>query len=175
MRSFRAVGVRLRQADIDEWDFWKRHVDAATFARLVREHFHADAAIAGNAPYPDAAAVLQRWHKIGAEIHILSDRHSEALPATRAWLKAHQIPSHTVATARGPEKVAYALERGLRIMIDDKPGTIVAAREAGLVTAALHTRYNRHVLDHPATVGGSSWAVIARRLERQCPHLQTQR
>lgn len=172
VRAFRAVGVRIRQTDINEWDFWRHHVDGPTFHRLIREHFHGPEAILGNTPYPDAAPTLQRWASLGAQIHIVSDRHTEAVPATAAWLAAHGIPVHTLATMSGPKKVAYATANGLRILIDDKPDTIIAAREAGLVTAALHTRYNREALAHPATVSGSSWGVIARRLERRCPHLR---
>jgi len=177
VRSFRRAGIPLRKEQISGiWDFWRSHMDHATFAAVIRDHFHHPEAIAANRPYAGAAEALRAWADLGAEIHIVSDRAAETTAATAAWVEQIGIPAVEVVCEDGIDKVAYARDIGVRVALDDKPSTLAGMAAAGLAGGTIVYPYNREVVAaSPLLSGARSWPALRRRIEARCPHLRQRR
>ena len=131
--------------------------------RACVEDTHADEAVAGARPYPDAVETVNRWSAAGHEIHIMSHRPQRSLVATRRWLDAIGLRCHAVHA--GEDKVADARRLGMGLLIDDTPETLIRALDAGLLAATLRHPWNAHLCDRGDIVCARDWPELARALE----------
>lgn len=169
----------VSMGEIERWDFWRDHMTARDFAVLIRDHYHSPAEILAATPYPGAVEAVGSWYAAGAAIYVASDRNSRRTGgATRAWLAAIELP-HTELVMRTPfDKVTYALESGIALIIDDKPGTLIQAVESGLAAATILHAYNRDaVAAHPEIIAAPDWPTLRRKVGRrlQVGSLKTRR
>ena len=162
-------GHRVRRRDLDRWDWWERYISIHQFRRLIRTSFHADETIRAMVPFPGVVETLRAWREAGVEICIVSDRHPRTARATRDWLAAWGIEADDVVLRHPIDKIAWARRHHVDLVIDDKPGTIAAALEAGIAAAAIIYPYNRDLLaGRPEAFRGRSWDVLRRRIEARC-------
>lgn len=163
---------QLHGVDVEEitrWDFWREHMSAEQFVALIRDHYHSPDEIMAATPYPGAVEAVGAWFRAGAAIYVASDRNLRRTgEATRDWLTAIGLP-HTELVLRSPfDKVAYALEHGIGLVIDDKPETLARAAEAGLAVATILHTYNRDaVATHPSIIAAPDWPSLRRKVARR--------
>jgi len=123
------------------------------------EDTHADVAIAGAVPYPDAVETVNAWHDAGHEVHVMSHRPLRSVAATRRWLEAIGLRYDDLWC--GDDKVAHARERGVGLLIDDSPATLRRAVDAGMVAATLRHPWNEGVRD---VIVAGDWRELGRAL-----------
>lgn len=165
-------GLELRLRDLDEWDWWRRYITLDDFLALIRIDFHANDEITGAVPFTGAVEALREWRATGAKIHIVSDRHPRTARATRAWLASCGIEADAIVLRSPIDKIAYAQAHRIDLVIDDRPSTLVAAREAGIRTATLIYPYNRLLLaGAPDIIRAANWRVLRRRIEADAARL----
>ena len=158
---------------IRRWDFWRDYLEPDVFFHLVRTHFHSAEAIRNNLPFSGSGAALRAWKRAGVEIHIVSDRSPATGRATRAWLRRNELP-FDVTVFRSPiDKVAYAVQTGINLVIDDKPTTIEGCIAAGIPVATISHRFNaairRKHLD--TIIAAEDWYDLGERLAERFPRL----
>jgi uncharacterized protein len=139
----------------------------ATSVRLTEEQLracvddtHTDEAIAGARPYPHAVG---GWYAAGHRIAVASRRPERSMAATRRWLRDIGLRHHEVWC--GDDKLAYCRRTGVGLLIDDSPGDLLGARDAGIAAAALRHPWNAHVCDAPGVICAGDWPELARRLQ----------
>ena len=136
--------------------------------RACIEDTHTDDAIAGARPYPHAVQTVNGWYAAGYEIHIMSHRPHRSLVATRRWLDAIGLRRDGVHA--GEDKVADARRLGIGLLIDDSPGTLIRALDAGLLAATLRHPWNAHLCDRPDIICAGDWGELDRVLKPVLEH-----
>ncbi|MDA0166798.1 hypothetical protein OM076_41440 [Solirubrobacter ginsenosidimutans] len=134
-------------------------LDAEQLKACVRET-HSPEHVLKAEPYPGAVETIQRWHDQGHFIHITSHRAVDAHPHTREWLEKIGLPHDELYCS--DDKLTRCVEIGIDVLIDDAPGTLTKAREAGIVAATLEHPWNRDLED---VIIAKDWAGLARRLQ----------
>ena len=131
--------------------------------RVCIEDTHTDEAIAGARPYPHAVETVNRWYDAGHFVEITSHRAERSLAATRRWLSDIGLRHHELFC--GEDKVARCQQIGIDLLVDDLPDTLLRARDAGILVAALRHPWNAHVCDEPEVTCAAGWRELARVLE----------
>lgn len=116
---------------------------------------HTDDAILSSEPYPDAVAVVTRWHDAGHFIHITSHRQQHAHEATEAWLQKIGLPFDELYCSF--DKVARCREIAIDVLVDDSPVNIARAIDAGIVAATLRHPWNIDVCEEEDVLCADDW------------------
>jgi uncharacterized HAD superfamily protein len=160
-------GIALKESDVVRWDWWRDFVSDAEFEDLIKA-MHARSSVMSRRPFDGAPETIRRWHDQGIEIHIASDRATSSARVTGEWLRRHGIPYDHLICRRGIDKVEYAVEHGLGLIIDDRPDTIERAVAASIPAATLIYPYNRLVVErNPQVIAAKSWPKLATRIEKR--------
>jgi uncharacterized protein len=125
----------------------------------VDETHRAEAVLAAE-PYPGAVETIQAWHAQGHFIHITSHRAVDAHPHTSEWLDKIGLPHDELYCS--DDKIARCLEIGIDVLIDDAPGNLIRARDAGMIAATLEHPWNKDV---EGVIAAPDWAGLAQRLQ----------
>lgn len=159
--------VHVREEDINEWSFWRNHgLSLEQWLELIESYLHSDAEIGAAIPYPGVVETLQNWHARGVAIHVVSARHPTTAAATEAWLRTHAVPFTDVAFDMDIDKLAYARQQALDLVIDDKPSFLSECAEAGVPVATIRYAYNSSVIAaNPQIIAADDWHELRRRLE----------
>ena len=121
---------------------------------------HSDERILAARPYPGAARAIGTWRAAGHEIHIASHRAEGAHGATARWLIREGIPFDELCCSF--DKIAYCVERGMGLLIDDSPENLLRAHHAGIVPATIAHPWNREVRALDGFLHAESWPALAR-------------
>ena len=127
------------------------------------EETHSDDNVLAAEPYPDAVAVVRRWHDAGHWIQVSSHRHTRAAGATRRWLDRIGMPFDDLHCSF--DKVSRCVELGIDVLVDDSPVNLTKAKEAGIVGATLVHPWNEQVVAAGDAVGARSWLELEEKLE----------
>ena len=159
-------GVTITLEDIDQWGWWERYMSRQQFASLIREFYHAPEEILAAEPFAGSVKTLRDWQAAGHEVWIVSDRHPRTRKPTNTWLRKLGIEPTGIILKLGINKVAWAAEHVMDLVIDDKPETIVGCLEAGMSVATLIYPYNRLLVsEHPEVMAASDWRSLRRLVE----------
>jgi hypothetical protein len=163
--SMRRFGVELPYEEQLTWGLTR--LRAEQLQVCVRES-HSDEHILAGVPYPGAVETVREWHADGHSVQIL-DYWEPARPeptcsrgATAAWLEAIGLPFDDLWCA--PERVELCVERGIDLLIDDSPMSIVAALERGIVAATIVHPWNEEVCEEEDVICAHDWHELARLL-----------
>lgn len=84
-------GARVPYEEIHWFDLRRSFdLDAGQYERLM-ERAHADDAILGYAPTPDAVGTLARWRRRGWEVSIVTGRPAASREVSQRWLERHGV------------------------------------------------------------------------------------
>lgn len=103
---------------------------------------------------------LEAFQAAGLRSHVWSDRPARFEDDTARFLRDQGVPFDTIDVRQPFDKVALAAERGIRVIVDDKPSTIIKAREAGMTVFALRFRYNAEAIEQAGAIGADSWPEL---------------
>jgi uncharacterized protein len=155
----RRFGVELPYREQTGWE-----IDALTEDELrtcVLET-HSDAVILAAEPYPGAVETVAAWRAAGHEIHIASHRIDAAQAATARWLERIGLRHDELHCSF--DKVAYCVERGVGLLVDDSPVNLAGAREAGIAAATIAHPWNRSLCGRDGIVCAEDWPALGRAL-----------
>jgi uncharacterized HAD superfamily protein len=119
--------------------------------------------IAAAEPYPEAVATLNAWHDEGHSIHVMTHRSGDAHAATQEWLDSIGLRYDELYCSQ--DKVAYAIEIGIDLLIDDKPADLIRAVDAGMTAATLQHPWNAEICAEEDIVCAPDWPALRRKLE----------
>jgi hypothetical protein len=129
----RRHGIREVERD------WADHVygiPRGVFAEAIARS-HTDAEILGAPMFEGAADALRAWRGAGVEVHVVSHRHPRTARATKRWLRRNGVGWDAIVLDTRCDKLAYALDERIDLIIDDKPELLGAALDAGLAAACV--------------------------------------
>lgn len=123
------------------WDFWKTYIpDQKLYGILQEIHSRQDLF----EPYDDSESFLKTLREAGFYIIIASHREKATFDATMRWLEKHDLAYDEIHLSY--DKTVLFDESWA--IIDDSPGTLDKAREAGIVRAGLRNPWNEDK-EHP--------------------------
>jgi phosphoglycolate phosphatase-like HAD superfamily hydrolase len=111
-------------------------------------------------PMPGAVETLLELRAHGIDQTFLTARKPHELEAIDRISALHGYQSDRTVSRSSKEKVAYCLEHGIRLMLEDNPSTIEAAHEAGITVVSLRYPYNAEIIDRLGIAHGNSWAEL---------------
>lgn len=155
----RRFGIELPYDEQMGWDI--EALSEAQLAACVGET-HSDAVILSSEPYPGAVETIAAWRATGHEIHVTSHRIDAARGATARWLEQIGLPYDELHCSF--DKVAYCVERGIGLLVDDSPVNLARAREAGIAAATLAHPWNRSLCGRDGIVCAEDWPALGRAL-----------
>jgi phosphoglycolate phosphatase-like HAD superfamily hydrolase len=112
---------------------------------------------------PDMLRMLQQN---GAEIHIFTHRDERSTKATLDWLRAMGIPydkfrlEDPSRDSSRSDKIAYCLEEGISICVDDKPDTIRQAEAAAIEALSLSWPYTEAAIKESGADPARCWREL---------------
>jgi uncharacterized HAD superfamily protein len=146
----------------DRQTIWDIDVLRPEQVRAAVEETHRPEHIRAAMPYPEAVETVNAWHALGHEIHIASHRRGDAYEATREWLDSIGLEYDDLHCSM--DKVAHAIEIGVDVLIDDKPGDLLRALDAGMTAATLMHPWNREICEDEDIVCAEDWVALRERL-----------
>ena len=166
--SQRLFGVSFHPQDVDDWDYWAKVGLTLPQWLAIIDASHERARVLANAPFPGAVEAIRRWSARGAVIHIVSDRKPETFEHTRTWLAQIGLPNHVLFLAARVDKLAYAIEQRIDLVIDDKPSLIRGLVAAGIPVATIAYGYNRAAIADAAgrVIAAPDWPQLVAAIER---------
>jgi hypothetical protein len=156
----RRFGVDLPYAEQRTWDIALLRPEQL---RACVAETHAERQVLAALPYPGAVEAIAAWHERGHYIHVTSHRTPAAAEATARWLAAIGLPYDDLHCS--DDKLTRCLELGIELLIDDAPGTLVRALDAGLLAATLEHPWNQDVCETEDVVCAPDWATLKLRLD----------
>lgn len=115
---------------------------------------------------PGAATEIRRLAGQGVQFDVMTQRPDRFADDVARILHDNRIPFGTLDCSNDINKIALCLARGIRILIDDHPGTIQAAHDAGLTVMTLRYPYNADVVRRLRIASADSWAGLAPKVAR---------
>jgi hypothetical protein len=131
---------------------------------------HSENDVLAAVPYPGAVEAVQRWHRLGHQIHVLSHRDENAAPATARWLTQVGLPFDVLSCCE--DKIVRCVDTRVELLIDDSPVNLQRAIDAGIRVATLVHPWNRDFCEEEAVISAPDWPALAARLR---PLLESQR
>jgi FMN phosphatase YigB (HAD superfamily) len=116
------------------------------------------------APFEGAIAVLASLRERGIAICVVSDRPMRRRDDLQAYFKHWTIPVDEIVCEPGIDKVSWCRARGVEVLVDDHPDTLMQAHKAGLTALGLHFPYNEEVFRQCGLPAAASWAELERLL-----------
>lgn len=142
---------------------------------LLLDAAHADAVVESMVAVEGASQILTAWEAKGHEVHIVTGRPPETLPATRRWLLRENMRHETLASVDKygrQEHLPHAVplsrlaERRFDVAIEDSvPMARYLVEEVGARVLLLDRPWNRDVSEVPRAARSriqrvSSWTEI---------------
>jgi uncharacterized HAD superfamily protein len=165
LRGFRdRLGIDLAAEGLRHWDYYHykqvrdRDLPPSQIQAVLRD-IETDQKLHREAPRDKLAGrVIQSWIDAGHTVDIVTARSREAESATRAFLRQHGIPYHSLVMERW-------LKTGWDILIDDAPHNALLAAADGTLALLMDHPYNRDVPTHTNPVRVQDWQDVAERVE----------
>jgi hypothetical protein len=110
---------------------------------------------------PGFADALRRFQRAGYEPVLLSSKHPDAFRAAVGYLADHGHPLRAF-NLYPQQKVAWCVEHGAPVLVDDAPGTIALAGAAGVTPATLRWPYNEEAIRQTDALAADEWTTLAR-------------
>lgn len=166
----RAFSTRLGDGPVFEedecpaWQEYPRPVEAR-MKGIAMNWAHQGETILRFGLYPGAAEGVQRLRQAGLEIHVCSRRAGKHAQSTHeALLKLGLPPLAGYHASPRADKLAYCLEYGCGVCVDDKPETLLAVSDAGLQAFSLRWRYNQHLEGRARITLCRDWPELSEQL-----------
>jgi uncharacterized protein len=156
----RRFGVDLPYEDQVTWGVARLREEQM---RAVVADTHAEGAILGARPYPDAVETVNAWSDAGHFIHITSHRAGQCQAATERWLMDIGLRYDELYCSY--DKIARAVEIGIDVLVDDSPVNIARALEHGIRPATIAHPWNRDVCEEEDVVCAPDWPALGVALE----------
>lgn len=109
--------------------------------------------------YPGAAEATHELRGLGYRVMVMTDRDPDTAEDIAAACLDLGIAADELRIGRG-EKIGPCLELGVRLLVDDKPTTISAARAAGLAVATLGHPYNLETCAEHDLTPARDWSEL---------------
>lgn len=148
---------------VAQWDSIRQEVGDEESLRLFARAF-ALRTMRDQGPLPDAVESMERLAAKGRRIVLMTDRPTQYAEDLIIWLGDTGIPWDELRCGSGC-KIEVATERGLRVIVDDKPATLERAYEAGMDALTLLYPYNAHVVRQLGLRAASDWRTLAPQLD----------
>ncbi len=124
-----------KAAEWREWDSWRSHIKPKViYSILDAIHMEQESF----PPFDDAGAFLSTLKETGFYIIVASHRRQDALDPTARWLHKNNLV-HDEIHLSYDKTVLFNECWGV---VDDSPGTLGKARDAGIVRAGLKNPWN---------------------------------
>lgn len=110
-----------------------------------------------------APQLIKEMREQGIRVHILTHRSPEVAEATKAWLGAMGIEYDDFVCdhSHNADKIEYCQERGIPVLLDDKPKTIRDAEAAGIEAISLAWPYSKKALEEAGGDEALCWREMA--------------
>ena len=117
-------------------------------------------AMNNHSPFPGCIDTLIQLEELGVHQSLITARAEADLEAVIRILQDHGYTPGIAVSRSGSGKVEYCLEHDISLLVEDEPGTIRAAHEAGLLVASLRYRYNAAVIDELSIPHAHDWSEL---------------
>jgi phosphoglycolate phosphatase-like HAD superfamily hydrolase len=142
-------GKRLSLKNCDSWntviDVWGEGTDVK-FAFEKMDEARSVERLRHFGLFPNFASSINRLKARGLRPHILSHNSDVAIAGIEQYLREQGLDLPLIQ-AKPAEKIAWCLEHGSPVIVDDAPETIIAAQAAGLTPIAPRYLYNADAID----------------------------
>lgn len=166
-RFIAAMSSRLPGGSFDENDCpaWKVYPRAFTDEQIASaaRWAHSREGILAFGLQPGAAAGVSRLRAHGVAVHVCTRRPADLADGAAAALADHGLTWDSFHGSSDVEKVAWCQQRGIGVMLDDKPSTIERAAAAGMTVLSLHWTYNAHLQGAAGVTLVDGWDTLASR------------
>jgi hypothetical protein len=85
-------------------------------------------------PYQAVLDLINKEHKLGSEIHIVSFRSEKDRPEMERFIRQHQLPIKSIICTSLKSKTPYLLKLGSNLHVDDMEFALDDAKAAGIET-----------------------------------------
>lgn len=159
-------GERVNYRDCESWDYLPQLCGGVPqmldlFDRAFRfENMVAEPPFAGCAQYLRAKA------REGAQIQVMTDSPQWRQEDVARYLEHFGVPFDGIDCLPQIDKVALMLERGLDVLVDDKPDTVRAAHRAGIRVFTLHHRYVAGTVKELGLPRCETWKQIGAQIDQ---------
>jgi uncharacterized protein len=160
----RRFGIELPYEEQVTWEIPELRPEQL---QVVIEETHSDEQIAAAVPYPGAVETVEAWHAAGHIIHVISQRRAASRDATERWLTSSGFAYDELQCT--DDKIAYAREAGIELLIDDSPEVLSDALGAGMTAATLMHPWNQDICEEEDIVCAPDWPTLR---ERLCSRLE---
>lgn len=157
--SVRRFGVELPYEEQLTWGLTRLRPEQL---ELCIKESHSDERILAGVPYAGAVETVRDWREQGHVVHVVSYREPDCKQATAAWLQRIGLPFDDLLCAS--EKVELCVERGMDLLVDDCPMSILGALEHGIVAATIVHPWNEEVCEEEDVICARDWHELAQLL-----------
>lgn len=159
--ALREVGGNAASAN--EWLGWDELTELCGDERLAIEAFERAQgydSMRRFGLFPGVSETFAALADRGVRVIVVTDRSRQlADDAARFLVQAGlRSPLHALSPAG---RISFCLEQGIRVIVDDRPGTLEAAHEAGLTAIALRYPYNGTVVDRLGVPNATAWPELS--------------
>jgi phosphoglycolate phosphatase-like HAD superfamily hydrolase len=107
--------------------------------------------------------MLEEMRRQGITVHIVTHRSPESLDETEAWLDSMGVEYDDIICNHSHEvdKIQYCTDRGIPVILDDKPKTIIDAEAAGVEAVSLAWPYSAKALEEAGGDQAQCWREMA--------------
>jgi uncharacterized protein len=157
--SVRRFGVELPYEEQLTWGLTRLRPEQLELC--IRES-HSDERILAGVPYAGAVETVRGWREAGHVVHVASYREPACQQATAAWLQTIGLPFDDLMCSS--QKVELCVERGVELLVDDSPMSILGALEHGIVAATIVHPWNEEVCEEEDVICARDWHELAQLL-----------
>jgi hypothetical protein len=150
----------LSPADCPTWDSLMEHCGGLPGLKATLAKVFVFDVMAAAGAYPGAVQTAVALREHGIRIHVVTHRPEACEPDTRRYLEAIGLPFDVLVVHPTIDKVAYCVENGIEVLVDDHPKLISDASAAGLSVCALRFPYNLDALAGAGLSGAESWSQL---------------
>lgn len=110
--------------------------------------------------FPGAVQTARALSQHGVQIHVITHRPEKLYAATLQYLLDLGLPFDMLIVHPKVDKVAYCVEHGIGVAVDDHHEFIPRAHQAGITVRSLRFNYNSGALDDAGVPVASDWAEL---------------
>jgi len=111
-------GYNLKTDGIKKWNYTELGVKPEHVQKL----FSMEDTFVSTLPFVFAPGVIQYLsYDCNVDVHIVTDRPKKFYNLTRDWLYAYHIPYFKVVLIPAIEKIEYAKDNNIKVVVDDRP------------------------------------------------------
>lgn len=148
---------------ISDWNAILKYVSVEEARDLFRRSFDLEV-MRTEGPLPGVQEAVSRLRDAGHRIVLMTDRPHDTAESLVIWLDQHDI--HWDELRCGPGcKITAAGERGIRVIVDDKPSTLEFAHQSGMSALTIDVPYNAEVVRRLGLRSAPDWDGLTPHLE----------